>query len=414
VLIALPMPTLILPLRSQAAQRSVSAPRLDALTSTRFIAAFFVMVFHVSASTPMLRLAPKWLQNVITGGYVWVGFFFVLSGFILTYQYAEKFRSGTVAVRDFWFARFARIYPGHLVGFALWVALIPCFPGVSYFPTANSDAVNATTTGLVVMLQQAWVPPFALALNFPSWSLSVEAFFYLLFPVLATAAARQSLKQVLGWAVLALGLETVASLLYCSLAPEGWLGNTIDPETTAINFIKFSPVIRLGEFVFGVLLGRVYLARDQLPFTEAAGARLAIAGACVVALGLVFSSTVPFALMHNVALVLPFGAMILGLALDPQSLPARSLGGAMLVRLGDASYSLYILHGSFVLLLYTSKWWDRVGLSEAIAARIVVIIAAIAAALLSHRFVETPMRRWLRVRFAHAPHLPVPAQVFRM
>jgi peptidoglycan/LPS O-acetylase OafA/YrhL len=99
--------------------------------------------------------------------------------------------------------------------------------------------------------------------------------------------------------------------------------------------------------------------------------------------------------MHNVALVIPFGAIVLGLALAP-----HGAAGRLLVRLGDASYSLYILHGSFVVVLYISKWWDRVGPAEAIAARLIVITAAIGAAWLSHTYIESPLRRWLPQRLA--------------
>src|SRR5439155_167630 len=85
---------------------------------------------------------------------------------------------------------------------------------VMLFPAGNSYAENVANTGLVLALLHAWAPPFALTLNFPSWSLSAEMFFYLLFPSLVTAATRRPLKAVIAFALIALALEAAASLVY--------------------------------------------------------------------------------------------------------------------------------------------------------------------------------------------------------
>src|SRR5205823_12817128 len=84
-------------------------PRLPALTSVRFLAALHVCLFHVYA----MRIAGDtgWLHKVASIGDVGVNFFFIPSGFILVYTYADR---GTLA-REFWWARFARIYRAHLL-----------------------------------------------------------------------------------------------------------------------------------------------------------------------------------------------------------------------------------------------------------------------------------------------------------
>src|SRR5438105_5116432 len=84
-----------------------SRPRLPALTSLRFFAAFHVFIFHVQAIVAVF--GPAWYQRLASIGYVGVSFFFVLSGFILVYTYEGK----PIMARDFWRARFARVYPAY-------------------------------------------------------------------------------------------------------------------------------------------------------------------------------------------------------------------------------------------------------------------------------------------------------------
>jgi len=377
-------------------QRLAPLAQLPALTSTRFFGALVIMVFHTTADTPLLAGAPLWLRSVITSGYVWVGYFFILSGFILAYQYVERYRAGAFDARGFWLARLARIYPGHVAGFILIFLIGLAFPTLPLGPQHASTTVNAVDVGLTAALMHAWVPTFALTYNFPSWALSVEWFFYLLFPLLLIAAARWPLRRVLLLASIGLVAEAAASLVYCATAAQGWAGNTTAVGTAAVAFIKFSPAVRLAEFIFGVALARIYSERERLKLDEKFGNRLIGVAICLIAAGLLSSFAIPFALMHNVVLTIPFGAVVLGLALAPRGMAARALSLRYLVALGDASYSLYILHGSFVFFIYATGWMNRAIGFEAIAGRIVLVLLAIGAALLFHRYLEGPARLWIR------------------
>ncbi|HVE12493.1 MAG TPA: acyltransferase family protein, partial [Elusimicrobiota bacterium] len=141
---------------------------LGPLTSLRFLAAFHVLLFHGAREwlwRPFLR-APEWAQGLLATGYAGVGFFFVLSGFILSYTYRGRL-DGARERREFWRARFARVYPVYALGLLLFapIELLGGRPG-----TVAPSALSCVT------LTQAWIPAFALRWNTPGWSLSVEAF----------------------------------------------------------------------------------------------------------------------------------------------------------------------------------------------------------------------------------------------
>ena len=96
--------------------------RLEALTGLRFLAAFHVLIFH--AGLGQLPGVPVWIQNVAGHADLSVSLFFVLSGFILTYNYFDRERGCRVADQQFWAARLARIYPIYLLGLVIAIPLL--------------------------------------------------------------------------------------------------------------------------------------------------------------------------------------------------------------------------------------------------------------------------------------------------
>jgi peptidoglycan/LPS O-acetylase OafA/YrhL len=170
-----PVPTprtlVTLPPTPPQADRRPATPKLHALTSLRFFAAAMIVLFHsqgyFGAIAPLQRFT-------LTQG---VCFFFVLSGFILTYAYPSLDGRG---VQRFLVSRLARIVPLHLAALLLYVLLLPAW---------YRDSVSSATHGaglLTAFLMQAWVPLYRVqtAFNGVSWSLSAECFFYLCFPFL--------------------------------------------------------------------------------------------------------------------------------------------------------------------------------------------------------------------------------------
>ncbi len=314
-------------------------PNLTALTGVRWFAALHVVVFHLGQ--PMLVTAPKWVRNIAAAGHVGVTLFFVLSGFILAYTYFER---TNWTAGSFWWARVARIYPVYMLAFVLSAphAIKEIFAsGVS----VGSLLVAAASAGAALTLTQAWFPPFALLWNVPAWSLSVEAFFYFLFPWLARRISRpevSSAKLVLvGGLAWAIGL--LAPIVYTLCKSEG-AGRPIDPETAGfwITLLKFVPIAHLPEFIVGSVAGELFL-REVRSGVQRRAAILTPATTAAVFVTLAFSTSIPYLLLHNGLLTPLFAVLVYSLARE-RSFVARFLALPPLVLLGEASYAVYLLH----------------------------------------------------------------------
>ena len=156
-------------------------PQLAALTSLRFFAALHIVLFHIWIfELPGFSSAPAWIERALEAGPTSVSLFYVLSGFILTYNYVLARGGTTVRARDFWVARIARLYPVYLLAFILYTPLI-------VLDTETSAGLRALAGVMALFALQSWGGPTAFVWNPPGWSLSVEAFFYLLFPFLASS-----------------------------------------------------------------------------------------------------------------------------------------------------------------------------------------------------------------------------------
>src|SRR5205823_534436 len=183
---------------------------------------------------------------------------------------------------------------------------------------------------------------------------------------------------------------------YVVMRPDG-----VDHATSAdagllwLTTIKFNPLVRLPEFVLGMAAGLLYLSSRKNPKI---GNALAAGGIGGFALVVAFSDRIPFPVLHS-GLVAPlFAAVIFGVAtaaweaIPTQPRWTRLLGWRGLVLLGDASYSLYLLH--FVII-----WAALINFGRAIttpAGITLLLLACLGAALISYKLIEEPARRRLR------------------
>jgi peptidoglycan/LPS O-acetylase OafA/YrhL len=366
-----------------AASQPATRPRLEGLTTLRFFAAFHVILFHLYVEGTLAG-GPWWYQNFASIGYVGVNLFFVLSGFILVYTYA----SSDLDPRRFWQARFARIYPAYF--FSLAVTARFFFFAVRHLELpffAWSARHLLLASILAVALLQAWIPQGALTWNPVCWSLSVEAFFYSLFPFLLNRTKAFSRYRLPFWIAGTWFVSLCISATYITLHPDG--AAKINSTETALfwkNILSFNPLVRLPEFLVGMLTCRLFLSSGG---SRRLGSICVLSGVAGLVLVTTFADKIPNPVISTGLLSPAFAAIIYGIGLQPRW--TRFLALPPLVYLGDASYSLYLLH-SFVM----SNVFNTVpGLP--LAARVVLcVLAAIAASLLTYRFIEQPARRFLR------------------
>jgi peptidoglycan/LPS O-acetylase OafA/YrhL len=369
--------------------------QLDALTGLRFFAAFLVVTFHCLASgrmratTPSLIRPRTLLQNLWNSGYVGVSFFFILSGFILAYSYLGCTGQPRVDKHKFWVARFARIYPAYVV--ALVVAVFPF------------DALDLPLRGrlTVVTLTQAWLPGFQYAWNGPSWSLSAEMFFYLLFPLAAALLIRLDRRRLL---ITAVGLWLVmlaAVVAYIRLLPDGKLieGSPKNAVQPWMLMLYTNPLARLPEFLAGVALGRIFGlsgGREQSISRRSARAIAMASVVVVLAITVLLCMGPSTPMLWSIVILDPLFALLIYLiALDRGPL-GRFFALTLLVLLGEASYSLYLLHVSL-----WAMWGRLLPRSHAPALSLytsfaLFAVVAVIASIIVLKLVENPARAWIR------------------
>lgn len=355
------------------------------------------------------------VAHVLHGGAMNVSMFFVLSGFIMMYTYVGAGTELNVPLGEFWFARWTRIYPIYLL------ALVGSFPlflvelGNRQPPIEGRHALGMAAAA--VTLLQSWWPAAARIWNGPGWSLSVEVVFYALFPWLASFFARLPRRAIWPGVALCWLACIIPSTLYEVLSPDG-LGRWGDSLDNAfwLDVVRYNPLIRLPEFVMGLLLGRYFelrLAAGEGQPHGGGGAWWSCGALAVVVLVMIQSHRIPHIVVHNGLMTPVFFVLLYGLILGGG--PLHSLLSRPWVALcGDSTYAMYILHYTVIAFCTVLMVLASVLLGTApLGAWAFVWLCLGASTLISvvayTRF-EIPVRRWLRKTWSPRPKpVPVPA-----
>jgi peptidoglycan/LPS O-acetylase OafA/YrhL len=346
--------------------------QIPQLTFLRFLAALGVVVFHFGQATA--PFSHPWLLPIVQQAGLGVGFFFTLSGFLMAWVYAPQPK---IDLRKYAQTRFARIYPLYLLTFIL--ALL-----------AEVLIRYKRPRGLSIVLQalglQAWVPGYSLTLNFPGWSVSVELFFYLVFPLLLYALRGRRPAVLIG---VATGLSVLCYLLYAHVGE--WTQGIVLNENS--DFSMRFPPWHLHSFVTGMVGGLLYQGgwlRIQTRWLPTVGFLL-LSG---FMLSLVYF---PNPIIDNAAdgLLAPlYLGMIICLAQDtgPLKVPfsAKPLQFA-----GEMSYALYLIQAPVYIALEPVAQWSGASGLQGGWFYIYLAVLLVASGLV-YQFFERPMRGWLR------------------
>ncbi|TWP50963.1 acyltransferase [Lentzea tibetensis] len=343
--------------------------RLPSLTGLRFAAALAVFGFHLNALGLFSGGPAEPVMGLLFGpGAIGVSFFFVLSGFVLTWSA----RPGESS-RAIWRRRAAKIYPNHVV--AWFVALL----GLALLGT---HSMSTLTVVLGALLLQAWVPvqDVYFGVNTPAWSLSCEAAFYLAFPLLLLLINRIRPAR-LWWAAgaLVLGVLLVPLVAMPFSAPvEYWL-------------VYICPAARVLEFALGMVLARIVIEERWI------GVRLL--PACGLFLVAYFASAyLPGTFGYVAATIVPLALLIPAAAVADVTGTRSPWRSRLWVWLGEVSFAFYLVHHFVIRTIAEALEELNAPEFPAVAGAVVMFAVSLGAAWLLFRFVEKPCYRLLTRR----------------
>ncbi|MET7427108.1 acyltransferase [Dactylosporangium sp. NPDC005555] len=385
------------------ALRAPFATRLPSVTALRIVAATLVFIHHSTFQPLFSDQGVQKVYNMLAYniGAISITFFFVLSGFVMTWS-----AKPTDTAKQFWWRRFVKIFPSHLVVCAIVLFLV----------FLAGRAVPWREALVSVGLLQAWVPSneyLLFAINPPTWSLSIELLFYLCFPLLLIPVSRirPSRLWLYAWLTAAGGLLLVPGISWLFLpgaAPDSPFSPFSWPQMW---FIYFFPVTRMFEFLGGMILARILMTGRWPSVRTWHTAVLMVA---------VWAATLPipgnlFDGVYRSLFIMPIALLITAAAAADVAGRRTLLSSRGMVWLGEISYTFYLVHvtvffslqaalnsqwgvGGMFLGDFTSRQYGTVA---AFAFIVVAYLATALAAWLVYALVERPaMRRWARPRRA--------------
>ncbi len=366
----------------------IQRPQILSLTGARFFASLFVVLFHTEyVWLDQATLIDGPIRNIMKSGFSGVGFFFILSGFVLGYRYGDE--TADFPHHRYFVARFARIYPA--LFFSLLVAA-PVALAAGLAPGGDLalgglgpvESVVITFLGNAAVLS-AWFPEIAYW-NYPAWSLACEVFFYALFPAFCAVVWKGGRRAA--WASCA-GLVVACTLLQGLV-----LAGPIPFETVMV-----FPPFRFLQFGVGVVLARALLLSKR----ESSSA---LAMVPLLALLVVFALSDRFSrdYLHTGWIDIASLLTIYFLA-QRESFLTRLLSHPLLLLLGESSYALYLLH--VPLRDTTRAIVNRVDALQQLPQELIFVtflLLSVLASVLTFKYVEAPARRrinaWGRAREA--------------
>lgn len=340
--------------------------RIDQLSFTRFIGAIFLLAFHYGNNVfpfngYIFSIIVKQAPSV-------VGYFFVLSGFVMIIAYNKK---KDVLFSDFIKKRIARIYPIYMIALCLSVSLYFLF----------KMPLNYTELIMNIFMIQSWFPGSALSLNSPGWSLAVEFFFYLSFPILF-AFYRKANYKIISITIITYWVLSQVLIYYLMSSgfDKGFPSHSHD-------FVYYFPIIHLNEFLVGNLAGLFYFRRIESHINR--NYDWWILGV-IFLLFLVFKHPLELNYFDGLLAVL-FVPFILLISLNSGAI-TNIMQRKIFVFLGDISYGMYILQmpiHTFSIGLFSHIYIENEQVQFYLFCLTLIIISAI-----SYKYIEMPLRNY--------------------
>lgn len=305
--------------------------RFHVLDGWRGVCALLVALHHLPLDHHLYAVA------FVRNSYLFVDFFFVLSGFVITHSYMDKLRNAPRGA-DFVIRRFGRLWPLHatmLLAFVLLetakLVLVDVHALASDQPpfTGRYAADGIATSLLLVQAFVTFDAPIWPVWNDPSWSISTEFYTYLVFALICLAASRNPSEDRRN------GRITGASALVALAAA----------AIVAATFASMNVVGALSVFrcLYGFFVGHlVYRLWKRGVLGAGAACRLELAAMAIIILFVSLAGESPWTLLAP----LVFGAVILVFAEEAGPV-SRAMKTTTIAALGTWSYSIYLTHAFF-------------------------------------------------------------------
>ncbi len=341
---------------------------VNSLTSLRFIFAMMVFGAHCYVIDHFFS------AHIFKEGFVGVSFFFVLSGFIIAYNYQHKLEENKTDKRTFWVARIARVYPLH------WLTLfIAAIWGGYVVASGSIDWILHFLASFT--LTNAYIPKadYFFSFNSPSWSLCCEQLFYFCFPFLIPLA--KNYKRLL-YAFSFMAIVVV-------------IGMYLTPQEEIKGYWYVNPVTRFPDFIVGVLLFRLYEYLKGKEITALQGSMMEFISVIVFMSFYIYASEIPKVYRYSCYYWLPVAMVLISFALQ-KGIFSKLLNNRFMITGGEISYSFYLIH-LFVLLPY-AEWQKTTELKiEWYYSVPVLFVIIILLSILSYRYFEKPMNKKIKL-----------------
>ena len=341
--------------------------RGGALDALRFLAAAFIVIFHLGDDAPVPLRS---IHAVFDRGYLATDFFLMLSGFVLASLYGEQILAGRISPGQFLLRRLARSYPAHVITLSMLAAMVLAAAALGR-PVSHPErfALSALPAHLLMIHGWGFAPD---SWNVPTWTISALMLCYAAFPWLWRGFSR------IGGAGASIA-AALAILLGGDLVARAVAGQPLFALSFPWGLLRAAPL-----FLAGLALARLVQVLPPGRWTGPA----ALAGAAMLALNVTFAGQDLVSLMAIALVIVGCGAMTAG-----PSWPGAAWGARV-------SFSLFFTHTPADALYNDAirplllklggeeawrwgVWWGGFAF-------------ALATAVAFQHLIDDPLQRWLR------------------
>lgn len=330
------------------------------LTGLRFIAALMVYLCHLNTD-----YFGVFVKEMFSQGFIGVSFFFILSGFILSYSYEDKLKNEVTSKRQFILLRLARIVPMHLLLAMPFILL-----------TIHLKNFDFSKTLTNILLMQSWIPKedYYFSLNGVSWSLSDELFFYLMFiPLIYTSITKK--------VITAISIITLLLTIYFL--------KIIQTEELNHWLYYIFPVSRLVEFICGMIIYACWKNSRQ----QTVDSLLFLISLSPLLIAIYYSNNINNSLRYSLYYLLPMVIFFTSCIYLRNGVIHTILSSKTLELLGKSSFIFYLIHQPIILFCF-KIFGHNPGPLYLIALLVIITIVSI----ILYKLVEEPLELMLRKR----------------